>query len=60
MAGKLREKFPDDEVELIKGDKGIFDVTVDDELIYSKHEREIGLLDVDEEEIVEIVDNLEK
>ena len=37
MAATLSTKFGVD-AELIKGDKGVFDVVVDGELIYSKHE----------------------
>ena len=37
MAAELREGL-DVEAELVAGGGGIFDVTVDGELVYSKHE----------------------
>ncbi len=38
MAAELKEKFGAD-VELIRGDNGIFDVEVDGKLIFSKYEK---------------------
>jgi len=37
LAAAIRDEF-DVEAELIKGDDGIFDVEVDDQNIFSKHE----------------------
>ncbi len=37
MAAKLREELGA-EVELIEGDKGVFDVVADGKLIFSKHQ----------------------
>ena len=37
MAARIKQDL-DIEPELIKGDKGIFDVHKDSELVYSKHE----------------------
>ena len=39
LAAELREKF-DVESELIEGSKGIFDVCVDGQKIFSKHEED--------------------
>lgn len=38
MAASIKERFPAIETELIKGSKGIFDVTLDGQLIFSKYE----------------------
>lgn len=55
----MNNEFLDAKVELVKGEKGIFDVTVDDETVYSKSERGISLSEVSEDEIVEIIEKLE-
>lgn len=60
MAARLNKEFPDHGIELVKGDKGIFDVSVDDKIVYSKDERGISLSDMSEDEIVEIVSELNK
>ncbi len=39
MAASIRDEFELD-VRLIEGNNGIFDVVVDDEIIFSKHETE--------------------
>ena len=39
MAARLKEEF-DVDTELIQGSGGVFDVTVDGELIFSKHEHD--------------------
>ena len=59
LADTLRKEFPDAAIELVKGDKGIFDIAVDDKVVYSKHERSVSLSDVSEGEIVEIIKKLE-
>ena len=33
----MKKTFPDCTVELIKGDNGIFDVTMDGTMVFSKH-----------------------
>lgn len=55
MADTLHKEFPDAAIELINGEKGIFDITVDDKIVYSKDERSISLSDVSEEDIVAII-----
>ena len=38
MEAELKSSFENIEVEWIKGDRGIFDIHVDGDLIYSKYE----------------------
>jgi selT/selW/selH-like putative selenoprotein len=38
LAATLRDRFGA-EVELVEGEKGVFDVIVDGELVFSKHAR---------------------
>jgi selT/selW/selH-like putative selenoprotein len=38
MEARIREEFPDAEVELIESSGGAFEITRDGELIYSKKE----------------------
>lgn len=65
MADALNSEFPDADIKLVKGEKGVFDVAVDDKVVYSKSERGkksergISLSDVSEDEIVEIIEKLE-
>lgn len=59
MADVLHKKFPDAAIEMVKGEKGIFDVAVDDEVVYSKSERGIQLSEVSDDEIVKIIDKME-
>jgi len=37
LEAALRQNFPDIQIELVGGHKGIFDVFVDDRLLFSKH-----------------------
>ncbi len=53
MAERLRDKFPDATVELIKGDKGIFDVALDGGVVYSKYKLGISVSDVSEDDVIE-------
>ncbi|MBU8921661.1 MAG: Rdx family protein [Bacteroidales bacterium] len=53
MEAELRDVFDDIDVELIDGRGGVFDVHVDEELIYSKHET--GRFP-DDDEIVSIIE----
>ena len=39
MEAELKDEFPDCTVELVMGDKGIFDVTMDDSMVFSKYEQ---------------------
>ena len=36
MEAELKEAFPDAKIELVEGDGGIFDIMMDDSLIYQK------------------------
>ena len=36
MEAELKKEFPESTVELVKGDGGIFDITMNGSLIYSK------------------------
>ncbi len=40
MEAEVRAKYPDSDVKLIRGGGGIFDVTCDGKLIYSKKKTE--------------------
>lgn len=37
MEAELKAAYPDSDIELVKGSGGIFDVTCDGVLVYSKH-----------------------
>lgn len=37
MEAELKARWPDASVELVEGKKGVFDVTVDGELVFSKY-----------------------
>lgn len=38
MEAALQNRFANAEIELVRGSGGVFDVTVDDEVIFSKHQ----------------------
>jgi selT/selW/selH-like putative selenoprotein len=38
VSAEIKDAFPDADVELIDGGRGVFDVTVDGELLYSRHQ----------------------
>ena len=38
MSAEIKEAFPDADVELLDGGRGIFDLKVDGELLYSRHQ----------------------
>lgn len=59
MADVLHRKFPDAAIEMVKGEKGIFSVSIDDEVVFSKSERGIKLSEVSDDEIVQIIDEME-
>lgn len=44
---------------MVKGEKGIFSVSIDDEVVFSKSERGIKLSEVSDDEIVQIIDEME-
>jgi selT/selW/selH-like putative selenoprotein len=37
VEAEIQERWPDAEVELIEGSRGVFDVIVDGDLVFSKH-----------------------
>ena len=39
MEAELKDAFPDCTVEWIRGDNGIFDVTMDGSMVFSKYEQ---------------------
>ena len=56
MAGSILAEFPDGiEISLIQGNKGIFDVAVEDEVVYSKDERGISKADIKDADVVQAV-----
>jgi len=38
LEARILEQFPQADIGLVRGAGGVFDVTVDDQLIYSKHQ----------------------
>lgn len=55
MEAELKAKYPDANIELVKGSGGIFDVVCDGQLIYSRQRTE-GLRFPDEGEITGLIE----
>lgn len=51
----MDEEFDSPTIELVEGSNGIFDVALNDQLIFCKDERGIKLSEVDDDEIIDIV-----
>lgn len=37
MSAEIRDSWPDAEIELVGGGRGVFDVAVDGEVVFSRH-----------------------
>ena len=56
MEAEVKAKYPDANIELVKGSGGIFDVVCDGQLIYSKQQTE-GLRFPGEGEITRLMES---